>query len=162
MKLKAIVVVLLAVATLAGWWLLSNSAERKIRKLFDQVSSEMRKDGPEQPFAELAKAKALASHVGTRLRIEGIDGRREFTVDHSNLPQQIALFRRELQTFSVEFDQLTVKVADDGTAQAFCNASCSNMPDWVSESSAWALTATLEKDSSGDWRFTVLHFVPFK
>jgi hypothetical protein len=36
------------------------------------------------------------------------------------------------------------------------------MPDWVSESSAWALTATLEKDSSGDWRFTVLHFVPFK
>ena len=100
--------------------------------------------------------------VGNRLRIEGIDGRREFTVNHSNLPQQIALFRRELQTFSVEFDQLTVKVADNGTAQAFCNASCSNMPDWVSESSAWALTATLEKDSSGDWRFTVLHFVPFK
>ena len=160
MKPKVIVVILLVVATLGGWWMFSNSAERKIQRLFTQVSSEIHKSGPEPPFTELAKAKALAMHVGPRLRIEGLDSGREFTIDHSNLPQQIALFRRELQTFSIEFDQLTVKVANDGTAQAFCNATCFNMPEWVSESNKWVLTATLEKDATGDWRFTILHFAP--
>ena len=160
MKPRTLAVILLAAAVLAGWYLFTNTAERQIRKLFDQVSSEMRKDGPEQPFAELAKAKALARHVGARLRIEGLGGRRDLALDHENLPQQIALFRRELQTFSVTFDQLTVTIANDGTAQAFCNATCSDLPNWVDDSRAYSLTASLVKNASGDWQFAVLHFAP--
>ena len=160
MKTRVLAACLLAAAVLIGWHLLANTAERKIRKLFDQVASELQKDGPEPPFTALAKAKSLASYVGPRLRIEGIGGRRDLAIDHSNLSQQIVLFRRELQTFGVTFDQLTITVAGNGTAQAFCNATCRNLPEWVADSGAYALTATLEKDDSGDWRFAVLHFAP--
>ena len=55
---------------------------------------------------------------------------------------------------------VTVTVADDGTAQAFCNATCSDLPEWIDAARAYALTATLDK-SSGDWQFSVLHFVPY-
>ena len=160
MKLRALVIVVLAAAVLIGWWLFANSAERQIRALFDKVATQLRKDGQETPVTELSKARSLARHVGPRLRIEGIGGRHEVTLNHADLPQQIALFRRELQTFSVTFDQLTVTVADDGTAQAFCNATCSNLPEWIDAARAYALTATLDK-SSGDWQFSVLHFVPY-
>ena len=124
MRLRAILVLALAAAVLLGWWLLANSDERRIRRLFDQVSHELEKTGPENPFQELSKAKALARHVGARLVIEGLGGRRDLVLDHETLPQQIALFRRELQTFSVSFDQLTVTVAED-TANKALTASVS-------------------------------------
>ncbi|MBR1586863.1 MAG: hypothetical protein IJ658_00925 [Kiritimatiellae bacterium] len=160
MKPRIPCVLALAVAVMLGWWLFANSAERQIRKLFDQVSHEIAKTGPEHPFQALSKAKALAQHVGSRLSIDGLGGRRDLILDHESLPQQIALFRRELQTFSVEFGQLTVKVADDGTAQAFCNATCSDLPSWADDKRAYALTATLAKNDSGDWQFTAIHFAP--
>ncbi|MBQ6338175.1 MAG: hypothetical protein IJI36_03430 [Kiritimatiellae bacterium] len=160
MKIRVLFVLALAAAVLFGWWLLANSAERQIRKLFDQVAHELEKSGPENPFQELSKAKALARHVGARLGIEGLGGRRDLILDHESLPQQIAIFRRELQTFSVSFDQLTVTVAEDGTAQAFCNATCTDLPNWVDDARAYALTATLAKNDSGDWQFTTLHFAP--
>ena len=136
MKIRVLFVLALAAAVLFGWWLLANSAERQIRKLFDQVAHELEKSGPENPFQELSKAKALARHVGARLGIEGLGGRRDLILDHESLPQQIAIFRRELQTFSVSFDQLTVTVAEDGTAQAFCNATCTDLPNWVDDARA--------------------------
>ena len=160
MKLPAIFAIALAAFVLFGWWLLSSSAERRILKLFDQVAHELEKTGPEHPFQELSKAKALARHVGARLSIDGLGGRRDLVLDHEALPQQIALFRRELQTFSVSFDQLTVKVSGDSDAQAFCNATCSNLPSWADDSRAYALTATLAKSDSGDWQFVALHFAP--
>lgn len=160
MKLRAILAIALAACVMLGWWLLSNSAERQIRKLFDQVSHELEKTGPEHPFQELSKAKALARHVGTRLSIDGLGGRSNLILDHEALPQQIALFRRELQTFNVTFEQLSVKVSGDNDAQAFCNAACSNLPSWADDSRAYALTATLTKSNSGDWQFVALHFAP--
>lgn len=160
MKLRAILVLALAAAVLLGWWLLASSDERQIRRLFDQVSHELEKTGPENPFQELSKAKALARHVGTRLGIEGLGGRRDLVLDHETLPQQIAIFRRELPTFSVSFDQLTVTMATNGTAQAFCNATCSNLPNWVDDARAYSLTASLKKNDSGDWQFAALHFAP--
>lgn len=160
MKLRAILVLALAAAILFGWWLLANSDERRIRRLFDQVAHELKKTGPENPFQELSKAKALARHVGARLVIEGLGGRRDLVLDHETLPQQIALFRRELQTFRVSFDQLTVTTAGNAMAQAFCNATCSDLPNWVDDSRAYALTATLAKTDSGDWQFSALHFAP--
>ena len=81
MKLRAILVLALAAAVLLGWWLLASSDERQIRRLFDQVSHELEKTGPENPFQELSKAKALARHVGTRLGIEGLGGRRDLVLD---------------------------------------------------------------------------------
>ena len=160
MKIHVSALIALVSAVLLGWWLLSSSAERQIRKVFDQVAREVAKAGPEHPFEELSKAKKLARHVGTRLRIEGMGERHDLTFDQENLPRQIALLRRELQTFSVSFDQLTVTIKKDGTAEAFCNAICSNPPSWVDNSRAYALTATLKKADSGDWRFAALHFAP--
>ena len=160
MKLRAILVLALAAAVLLGWRLLANSDERQIRRLFDQVSSELEKTGPENPFLELSKAKALARHVGARLAIEGLGSRRDLVLDHETLPQQIAIFRRELQTFKVSFDQITVTISGGDTAQAFCNAVCSDLPNWVDDSRAYALTATLAKSDSGDWQFAVLHLAP--
>ena len=160
MKFRAILAIALAACVLLGWWMFSNSAERQIRKLFDQVSQEMEKTGPEHPFQELSKAKALARHVGARLSIDGLGGRRDLVLNHETLPQQIALFRREVQTFNVSFEQLTVNVSDDNNAQAFCNAICSDLPGWVDDSSAYTLTATLAKNDSGDWQFVALHLAP--
>ena len=160
MKLRAILAIALAACVLLGWWILSNSAERRICKLFDQVSHELEKIGPEHPFQELAKAKALARHVGARLSIDGLGGRRDLVLDHKALPQQIALFRREVQTFSVTFDQLSVKVSSESDAQAFCNVTCSDLPSWADGSRAYVLTATLAKNDSGDWQFAALHFAP--
>ena len=160
MKLRAILAIALAACVLLGWWLFSNSAERQIRKLFDQVSHELEKTGPEHTFREFSKAKALSRHVGARLSIDGLGGRRDLVLNHEALPQQIAIFRREVQTFSVSFDQLTVKVSADKSAQAFCNVICNHLPAWAGDSTAYALTATLRKNDSGDWLFVVLHFAP--
>ena len=157
-KLKLSIMGILVATVLFGWWLFANSAERQIRKLFDQVAIEMHKTGPENPIQELSKAKALARHVGARISIDGPGGQRDLVLDHETLPQQIGIFRHELQTFNVSFDQLTVKVSNDGTAQAFCNATCSNLPNWMDESGAYTLTAMLKRNDSGDWQFTALHF----
>ena len=159
MRIRAIAAIAATGAVLAGWYLVAHSAERQIRKLFDQVASELRKDGQEHPFEQLAKARALAGHVGAQLSIEGMGHRGRHVVDHAGLQQQIAMFRRELQTFSVSFDQLTVSLDKDGTAKAFCNAKCSGLPEWVDSGDAYTLAATLEKDAKpGDWRFVALHF----
>ena len=91
MKFRAILAIALAACVLLGWWMFSNSAERQIRKLFDQVSQEMEKTGPEHPFQELSKAKALARHVGARLSIDGLGGRRDLVLNHETLPHRDSL-----------------------------------------------------------------------
>ena len=160
MKIRTIAALAIVAVGLVGWLLLRNTDERQIRKLFDQVAEEMRKDGTEPPFTELAKARALASHVAPSLRLEGLGGRREVAVNLSELPRQIALFRRELQVFRVRFDQMTVTLPGDGTAQVFCNAFCSGLPEWVDDSGAFALTVSLEK-GSGKWLVGAIHAAAF-
>lgn len=158
MKLRIVAIMTASVMVLLALSAFWNSDERQIKALFDKVSSEMEKNGPEPPFAQLAKARNLAATVAPRLRIEGFGNARDLTIDATDLTERIVILRREMQTFCIYFDQMTVKCPGGGTAQAFCNASCSGLPDWISETESFALTATLEKDpQSGRWRFTALH-----
>lgn len=160
MRIPTVVAIAAVGLGLACWLFLGDSDERRIRKLFDRVSEEVRKDGPEPPFTEVAKARALAGHIAPRLRLEGLGGMRALTIDAADLPQRIVLFRRELQTFRVDFDQLTINVKADGTAQAFCNAKCAGLPEWVADQDAFALTVSLEKGDDG-WRMSGLHAASF-
>ena len=160
MKQYFVMVAVGIAALLIGWLLLRNTDEQRIREVFDQVAITIRKKGTESPFDQLAKAKSLARHVAPRLTIEGFGNSHTFSVDAADLTQRIVLMRREAQLLRVVFDQLTVTVTGDGTAQVFCNVTGSGFRGWDTANDAYALTATLAKNDSGDWQFVVLHFAP--
>lgn len=155
MKKLSVLVVLAAAA--AAWWLLANPEERRVRRAFDRAAQALLKEGPEVPFAGLAKGKALAGLVaagGCRLEIP----ERQFaqTLGGEDLPRHFAAFRMQSRTIHVAFEDLAVTFPGDGTAQAsgdFFYAGDSDALGFLGRD-ARALDATLTKDAaSGDWKF---------
>ena len=153
---KLLVLVALA-AVAAAWHLLGDAEARRVRRIFGRAEQALRKEGPEVPFAGLAKGRILAGLVadgGCRLEIP----ERSFAqaLGGEDLPRQFAAFRMQSQTIRVAFEDLAVTFPGDGTAKASCDFFFSGDSDLLGflGRDARALDATLRKDpASGDWKF---------
>ena len=152
-KLVALIA-LAAVAT--GWHVLWNTEARRVRRTFARAGEALRKEGPELPFAALAKGRALAALVAPGCRLEIPEREVAWTLSAEDLPRQAAAFRAQSASIRVAFEDLEVTFPDEGTAQATCDFFYDGQmePLGFEGRDARALEATLEKDAeSGGWRF---------
>lgn len=160
MKKIALVLVLLSVIC---WFMLGRSEASRVKKTFDKAAEALEKEGVESPYASMAKVRTLVALVGAECRLEVPERNYVSSVAGQDLAREIALFRTQSTRIKVAFEDLSVQIVDDATAQATCDFFYGGdaAPLGFSGRDARALEATLKKDSdSGNWRFVRVRLLP--
>ncbi len=150
-----------AVGALVLW--LRPSEEKRIRKVFATVSSEIQKDGPEGLVVATAKAHALADLVANGCDFDFDGHRLRGSFGGRQLLQQIILVRKQADKIKVGFEDLAITFTDERTASVTGDVYVSGLSDelGLSGRDARALETVLEKDAEEDkWLFTSVRVLP--
>ena len=161
--MKKVILLLGLVLTVAVWYALEASETARVKKAFNQAAVAFRKDGTEAAYTSLSKSRALAALVGSECRLEIPERNYVSAMAGSDLAREIALFRAQSTRIKVAFEDLSVQLVDETTAQATCDFFYSGDADPLGflGRDARALEATLKKaPGSGNWRFAHVRLMP--